>query len=154
MGKLRSSEEPAVRNVKLMSKLYYHMSAAIIEKLGREAGTALIREGLKNFANDRVASMLEECRERGITIEEFSDYYKVRDMPMDGWVAQLDPPGCSYCPMADIWSEYGELGSYVGSLYCDIDYILFGGIGFDLEREEALTTGHSKCDMKVTKKKS
>ena len=148
LGTIRSSEPAAVRHAKLLAKLYYYMAKEMIERMGKEEGSKAIKAAVTAFGKDRVASMREEAAERGIT--EFSsveDYFKVRDMPSDGWVNTMDPPTCQYCPLHDIWKDYGELGNYVGSLYCDIDFILFEGFGFKLSRKNCLTKGDKFCDF-------
>ncbi|MEA4960567.1 L-2-amino-thiazoline-4-carboxylic acid hydrolase [Lutispora sp.] len=148
MGRIRSDEPAAVRNAKLMAKLYYYMAKEMIDRLGKEEGSKAIKAAVTAFGNDRVASMKEEAAERGIEkIDSVLDYFKVRDMPSDGWINTMEPPTCQYCPLHDIWNDFGELGNYVGSLYCDVDYILFEGFGFKLSRENCLTTGDKYCDF-------
>lgn len=148
MGRIRSDEPAAVRNAKLMAKLYYYMAKEMIDRLGKEEGSKAIKAAVTAFGNDRVASMKEEAAEMGIEkIDSVLDYFKVRDMPSDGWINTMEPPTCQYCPLHDIWNDFGELGNYVGSLYCDVDYILFEGFGFKLSRENCLTTGDKYCDF-------
>lgn len=150
MAKIRSGEAPAVRNAKLMAKLYYYMGKEMIDRLGKERGTEAIRAAVRAFGEDRVASMHEEAAERGITeIKTIPDYFQVRDMPSEGWVNTMDPPTSTYCPLHDIWNDFGELGNYIGSLYCEVDFILFGGFGFELTRKNCLTTGDDHCDFIV-----
>lgn len=150
MATIRSNEPASVRNAKLMAKLYYFMAKEMIDRLGRDEGTAAIRAAVKAFGEDRVASMRQEAAERGITeIKTIPDYFQVRDMPSDGWVNTMEPPTSTYCPLHDIWKDFGELGNYIGSLYCEVDFILFGGFGFQLSRENCLTQGDDHCDFIV-----
>ncbi|HCJ58139.1 MAG TPA: hypothetical protein DHV55_12850, partial [Clostridiaceae bacterium] len=82
MGRIRSDEPAAVRNAKLMAKLYYYMAKEMIDRLGKEEGSKAIKAAVTAFGNDRVASMKEEAAERGIEkIDSVLDYFKVRDMP-------------------------------------------------------------------------
>lgn len=151
MGKIRSEENAAVRNAKLMAELYYYMSKEIIDELGMEKGTEVIRNAVTAYGEARVKSMKEEAAERGIEVETLEDYFKIRDMASDGWVNKMDPPSCLYCPLHDMWNNHGELGNYVGKLYCDVDFILFNSFGFNLERENCLTTDDGFCDFILNK---
>lgn len=147
MAKIRSDEPAAVRNAKLFAKMYYYLAKELYEQLGEEKGTEAIQRAVTAFGNERVASMKEEAKERGITVNSVPEYFKVRDMPSDGWINTMEPPTAQYCPFHDIWNDYGELGNKLGKLYCDVDFILFNGFGFDLKRNNVLTQGDAYCDF-------
>lgn len=147
MYNIRSDEPAAVRNAKLFAKLYYHLAKELYERLGETEGKEAIKKAVTAFGEERVASMKEEAAERGIEVHTVPDYFKVRDMPSDGWVNTMEPPTAQYCPLFDIWKDYGELGYELGKLYCDVDFVLFNGFGFDLKRQNVLTQGDPYCDF-------
>ena len=148
MGKIRSNENSAVRNAKLLAKIYYYMGKEMIERLGEKEGEEAIRTAVTAFGNDRVASMKEEAEERGIKeFNSIQDYFSVRDMPSDGWINSEDLTKAKYCPFHDIWKEYGDMGDKIGKLYCEVDFILFGAFGINLERNHCLTDGDEFCDF-------
>lgn len=150
MAAVKSSEDPAVRSVKLLSELYFFMAEEFIRELGEEKGKAAIRLSLKHFAEKRVSDMKQEAAERGLPAEEPKTYFAVRDLSSEGWESDSRNPLCiTECPMYDVWKEFGTEGQKMGALYCEIDHILFSGFGMQLNRPRCKTQGDAVCDFQV-----
>jgi hypothetical protein len=143
MGKLRSSDEPVGRMAKLMAELYYFMAEEMIGKLGEEKGKEAVREAVRKFGEARAESMKEEASERGLEINA-GTYSLVRDMPGISWEKDPDnPTDFTYCPMQDMWEQLGA--NDLGSIYCEIDYVLYKAFNVDFERPLCKTSGDSCC---------
>jgi hypothetical protein len=150
MSNLRSSENPEVRLIKLMAELYYFMAKEMVERLGESNGKTAIAAAINRFGEARVHAMHREAEERHLPLDNLATYVAVRDMPATGWVTQPISENeleTAYCPMEDIWSQYGETGKQLGLLYCQIDHILFAGFGARLERPCCLANGDATCRM-------
>lgn len=149
MSSIKSMEDPVVRFAKLTAQLYYFMADEMVACLGEEKGKASVREALKKFGEKRVSDMKAEASERGLS-QSPQTYFQVRDMPSDGWKSDPENPMIiTECPMFDIWEDFGEKGIALGSLYCEIDYILFGGFGMTLHRPSCKTGGERVCDFQL-----
>ena len=152
MPSIKSTEDPVVRFAKLSAELYYFLADALVTHLGEEKGTAAIRESLKSFGEKRVADMKSEAAERGLPPSP-QTYFQVRDMPSNGWEHDPENPlAITECPMCDIWRAFGEKGTALGALYCEIDYTLFDGFGMTLRRPRCQTNGDRVCDFLVEPK--
>ena len=153
MTSIKSSEDPAVRFAKLTAELYYFLADALVDNLGEEKGKAAIRDSLKKFGEKRVSDMKKEAEEWGLPVDRPQTYFAVRDMPSNGWKNDSENPMViTECPMFDIWENFGENGMELGTLYCEIDYILFGGFGLTLSRPQCKTKGDCVCDFQVQMK--
>ena len=143
MSIIRSTDDPVKRMAMLMAALYVHMARELISQLGQEKGSQAIRDAIKSFAEQRVASMLKEAKERGLDINA-ETYTLVRDMPGDAWIKDPDhPEDIIYCPMYEMWQHMnaGELPK----LYCEIDWHLMEPFNTKLERPLCLTCGDDRC---------
>lgn len=154
-GVIRSHESEGVRFGKLLAEIYYYMGKNIIEAMGEEEGSKVITKAVEEFGHARVASMKEEAAERGIVVDSESKYFMVRDMPSCGWENERVPEGsiCHRCLFDEVWKKYGEMGKKLEALYCPVDYILFGGFGFDLDRPACKGNGDDTCVFHLTRKK-
>ncbi len=154
LGVIRSSESEGVRFGKLFAEIYYYMGKNIIEALGEEKGSEVIAKAVKEFGEDRVASMKAEAAERGIDVSSEAAFFSVRDMPSCGWKNEQIPGGsvCHSCLFDEVWKKYGEMGAKVGSLYCPIDYVIYGSFGFELDRPECKGNGDEHCIFRLTRK--
>jgi predicted hydrocarbon binding protein len=149
-SKIRSHEDECIRFGKLFAELYYYMAKNIIDKLGEKEGSQIIKDGLKEFAEYRVSNMKEEAKERDIEIKNIKDYFKVRDMPDCGWENGEERGVVVQCLFDEVWKKYGETGKKLQKLYCDIDYILYGGFGFHLDRPSCKANGDDECVFHLT----
>jgi len=145
---IRSTEEPVTRMAKLLALLHYSMSKEIIAALGEERGKQVISAAIKRFGEARAKSMVEEAQERGLELNSLDTYRRVRDMPGTGWERDpANPLKVTFCPMESVWAEYGEEGRKLGALYCEIDHVLYGAFGSDLERPQCRAVGDEFCDF-------
>ncbi|AKN30379.1 hypothetical protein Ccar_05910 [Clostridium carboxidivorans P7] len=152
MSNLKSSENPEVRYAKLMAELYYFMAHEMVERMGNENGSEAISSAINKFGEARVKAMKAEAKERGLDEDDIKTYAAVRDMPSTGWKhSDNNPLEITYCPMEDIWSQYGKAGMEVGHLYCDIDNILFESFGMKLERPYCIAKGDKVCKFNLKK---
>ena len=143
MGKIRSCDEPVGRMAKLMAELYYFMAREMIDKLGAEEGRKAVREAVTKFGEARAAEMKEEAAERGLEINA-ETYSLVRDMPGISWEKDPgNPSDFTYCPMQDMWEQLGA--NDLGSIYCEIDYVLYKAFNIDFERPLCKTNGDPCC---------
>lgn len=154
MSKLRSNESEGIRFGKLMAEIYYFLSKHIINEMGEEKGSTVIRAAIKEFGEARVSSMKEEAVERGIEISNFEEFSKVKDMPNCGWENKVnDEKIITTCLFDEVWSKYGELGKKIEGFYCEIDHTLFNGFGFHLDRPKCKAAGDDECVFNVAIKK-
>ena len=151
---IRSDESEGVRFGKLFAEIYYYMGKNIIEDMGEEEGSKVIAKAVREFGEDRVASIKSEAAERGITINDEPSFFSVRDMPSCGWQNENTPEGsvCHRCLFDEIWKKYGEMGAKVGALYCPIDYVIYGSFGFNLDRPQCKGSGDEVCVFHLTRK--
>lgn len=151
MGKLRSTDEPVGRMAKLMAELYYFMAKELIDNLGEEKGTEAVRRAIRKYGAARAASMREEAESRGLDITP-ETYTMVRDMPGDSWIKDAsNPTDITYCPMHDMWEQLDALK--IGSLYCEIDEVLYDSFNADFERPLCKTSGDRCCRFVVKNNK-
>lgn len=143
MGKIRSTDEPVGKMAKLMAELYFFMAGEMIDKLGEKEGREAIRSAIKRFGEARAKDMQEEARDRGLDINA-ETYAIVRDMPSISWEKDPDDPrDVTYCPMHDMWDQLDALK--LGSLYCEIDDVLFKSFNVEYERPLCKTSGDQCC---------
>jgi len=143
MGKIRSTDEPVGKMAKLMAELYFFMAGEMIDKLGEKEGREAIRSAIKRFGVARAKDMQEEARDRGLDINA-ETYAIVRDMPSISWEKDPDDPrDVTYCPMHDMWDQLDALK--LGSLYCEIDDVLFKSFNVEYERPLCKTSGDQCC---------
>jgi len=143
MGKIKSTDEPVGRMAKLMAEMYYFMAKEMIDKLGEEKGKDAIREAITKFGEARAELIKEEAFEKGLEINN-DTYVKIKDMPTISWEKDPNNPSdITYCPMQDMWEQLGA--NDIGSLYCEIDYVLYKAFNIDFERPLCKTSGDSCC---------
>jgi hypothetical protein len=149
MSKVRSDGEPVERMAKLMAELYYFMAKEMVERMGVELGKESIRTAIRKFGEARLASMIEEAREKGLEISP-ETYAVVRDMPGISWERNPDNPmDITYCPMQDMWEELRD--QELGAIYCEIDDVLYKGFNAKLDRPLCKTSGDKCCRFIVSK---
>lgn len=152
IGVIRNDESEGLRFGKLMAECYYYMAKNIVEAMGEEEGEKVIRKALKEFGEDRVSSIKAEALEKGVTVDSFEKFFTVRDMPDCGWVNGDERGVVEQCLFHEVWKRYGDMGMKMGALYCEIDYILYGSFGFELDRPECKCTGGDRCIFHFTYK--
>jgi len=146
MTRIRSTDDPVVRFAHLMAKMFYFLAKEMMEQLGEEKGEEAVLRAIAKFARDRIKSMKEEAKERGLDPNGLETYRLVRDMPGVGWQSNPDNNlEITYCPMQNAWAEHGEEGLKLGYLYCQIDHILYDAFGIDMERPYCLAKGDDRC---------
>ena len=150
VGIIRHDESEGLRFGKLMAECYYYMAKHIVEAMGEEQGAQVIRAALKEFGEDRVASMTREAAEKGVEVTDFEKYFTIRDMPDCGWINGDERGVVKQCLFHEVLKRYGDLGIKLGSYYCEIDYILYGGFGFHLDRPKNKCLGDDECAMHFT----
>ena len=143
MSKIRSTDEPVGKMAKLMAGLYYFMADEMIERLGEEKGKEAIRNAVTRFGMARAEVMKEEAKERGLDING-ETYAIVRDMPSISWEKDPENPcDVTYCPMHDMWEQLNVLD--IGSIYCEIDEVLYKSFNVKFERPLCKTNGDQCC---------
>lgn len=150
LSKVHHDDSEGIRFGQLMAECYYYMGKHIFEALGEEKGSEVIRAALKEFGEYRVACIREEAAEKGIAVTDFEQFFKVRDMPDCGWINGSERGVVKQCLFDEVWQKYGELGRKLQCLYCEIDYVLYGGFGFHLERPKCKGWGDDECVMHFT----
>lgn len=151
MGRIRSTDEPVGRMAKLMAELYYFMAEEMIEKLGEEKGKESVRNAITKFGEARAAVMKEEAKERGLEINA-ETYALVRDMPGISWEKDPENPSdITYCPMHDMWEQLNA--TEIGSLYCEIDSVLYNSFNVGFDRPLCKTNGDSCCRFIINNSK-
>lgn len=94
--------------------------------------------------------MKREAAEKGVEVTDFEKYFTIRDMPDCGWINGDERGVVKQCLFHEVWKRYGDLGIKLGSYYCEIDYILYGGFGFHLDRPKNKCLGDDECVMHFT----
>lgn len=152
MSNMRSNEEPVVKVTKLMAELFYFMAKEMVDGMGPEKGRQAVLAAVEKFGAARVEAMQGEARERQLPASGLAAYLAVRDMPSDGWKSEPgNPLEITYCPMQDVWSQYGETGQALGYLYCQVDKVLFEGFGVKFDRPKCRTQGDDTCRFDLRK---
>lgn len=143
MSKIRSTDEPVGKMAKLMAELYYFMAKEMMDRLGEKDGKEAIRNAVTGFGAARAEVMKEEAKERGLEINA-ETYAMVRDMPPISWEKDPENPSdITYCPMCDMWEQLDALE--LGSLYCEIDDVLYRSFNTYFERPLCRTSGDGCC---------
>lgn len=147
MSNIRSTDEPVGRMAKLMAELYYYMAEEMIKKLGPEKGREAARNAITKFGLARAETMKEEAKEKGLPLNN-DTYVKIKDMPTTSWEKDPETPtDITYCPMYDMWEQLGA--NELGSIYCEIDYVLYNAFNIDFERPLCKTSGDKCCRFLV-----
>jgi len=131
------SKEP-VSWLTLFCRLFAHMSKAIIDELGEEAGEKLIKQAVWNFGVDRGRNIAERAKAAGCPIDEKSylpnydmargDDFTAANTYGENQVSQL----FTQCGFADQWIADGT--ERYGKLYCEmIDPAIAHGYCEDFE---------------------
>lgn len=104
--------------------LYSFLAVPLLDRFGLEGERAL-REGTRRFGRDRAASLREKHLRANVKINMLSLFTVGPDLPPDPRYKRqqfaLNPQErvsrTDYCPMADLWKEYGVLD--IGRIYCE-----------------------------------
>lgn len=147
MTKIKSTDNPVERMAKLMAELYYFMAKEMIDNLGPEKGKEAVRNAITKFGEARAQTMKEEAKEKGLPINN-ATYVKIKDMPSISWEKDpQNPTDITYCPMHDMWQQLDA--NDIGSIYCEIDYVLYKAFNIEFERPLCKTNGDSCCRFLV-----
>lgn len=107
--------------------LHYFFSKTIVEELGQEAGEQLIHKAIQAYGAFCGQAVRQGVEALGLPPDP-QHYTRVRDLPKYGWeMDSLALPGgeqrpiARYCPLADVFLQFGEPGRRLGRLYCFVD---------------------------------
>lgn len=125
------TKEECTAQVRLMARrtalLHYFFSKTLVEALGEEEGMRLIKKAAMEYGEYCGNAILEGVKALGLpnTQENFD---KVPDLPIYGWeTGVITVPGgeqhsvVRYCPLAEVFKQFGEEGMRLGRLYCYVD---------------------------------
>jgi predicted hydrocarbon binding protein len=157
LSRARKALASVSRRIALLHLAY---AKAIIKELGRERGTRVISEALKDYAAKIGEKTKQEVMAKGLepTPENFGqgDSYTLPDFPgmHSGQEVVEDEGGKQFraydCILAEVWREYGE--DELGRLYCYMDTAKFMGYNpnYKFVHLKAKPDGDEYCAFKIT----
>lgn len=134
----RTSVADATAQVRRMARrtalLYHYMAEVLVERLGEEQATELLREAIRRYGTESGVTVRANVEALGLPLT--ADNFNLGgDLPTYGWEAEPRPgddgvvrPAVTYCPLAAVWLEKGS--QRLGRLYCGVDqakYIAYNG---------------------------
>ena len=142
----------------------YYMGKALIQELGEEKGTEMIIKQTEEMGHGYGTAMrkADESQGKDNDIKHFFDRQAslgnmyafaweggTKSRSEDDWVVEW-----SYCPIAEGFKNYGELGVRVGELFCEhIDNALAQGYNSDYECVRESSLNHNGlCTLHFKKK--
>lgn len=108
--------------IRRAAMLHHHFSKAILEELGEEQGTRVIRKAIDAYGKQLGEWSREKAIAKGLTLAP--ENYQ-GDMPDEPWVSEAvvvdgeTRDRCHVCPFAVEWFEWGD--PKIGRLYCYVD---------------------------------
>jgi len=125
------SVEECTAEVKLMARrtalLHLFFSKAIIEELGQEDGEKLIKKAVMAYGEYCGRAIKEGVEALGLPLTD-ENSENIRDLPKYGWESDIitlsngeQRPIARFCPLADVFKQFGEEGLRLGRLYCFVD---------------------------------
>jgi len=114
------------RTAGVFSGLCMHTTQALMQRFGG-TGEEVARTALYNFGAERAVGMREQAERDGRTLD-FNSWFDIiseRDPNSSAWVFRGDTHisagvfqvTCTYCPMAEVWAEFGPDGLALGYVY-------------------------------------
>lgn len=153
-------EEKWLKDVNLMARrmalLYHFVAETLVEKLGEEKASELLREAidrLGHYVGQEVRKKVEEMG-RPVDLEGFG---LVKDLPSKGWIKEkiwLTQEKSEYrvdlCPLAKVWLD---MKTPLARIYCYVDQGKYTGYHPDLvcRHLKNVLDGDDCCLLKVTK---
>ncbi|MEW6266203.1 MAG: L-2-amino-thiazoline-4-carboxylic acid hydrolase [Thermodesulfobacteriota bacterium] len=126
MSGLKESEtsgKVAQGSAEFVAMMLVYLAKAVIESVGEEKGSQIIRKGLREFGKERGRKIREKIDSLGLeaTVATFTQYY---DFPMFAaykgtreFSGKRKNTRISFCPLAGYWAERGH--EAIGLMYCD-----------------------------------
>ncbi len=159
--KKRISEEECTAEVNLMARraalLHLFFSRAIIEDLGEEAGERLIKKAIMAYGEYCGRTIREGVEALGLPLID-ENMGRIRDLPKYGWESDMvtfpngeERPIARFCPLADVFKQFGEEGMRLGRLYCFVDQGKQLGYNpdFDFIHSKNILDGDPYCEFLV-----
>lgn len=156
LSRARKALASVSRRVALLHLAY---AKAIIRELGRERGTRIISEALKDYAAKIGEKTKHEVLAKGLepTPENFGqgDTYNLPDFPGMHTGQEVVEVGGEKrfraydCILAEVWREYGE--DELGRLYCYMDTAKFMGYNphYKFVHLKAKPDGDEYCEFTI-----
>ncbi|MGN0405467.1 MAG: L-2-amino-thiazoline-4-carboxylic acid hydrolase [Bariatricus sp.] len=139
--------------------LYGFIAKNIIDRLGLE-GERAVREATRQFGYDRAETTRKKHLEAGAKINMLNLFTLFHDLPGDPRfrreLQEINPQErvshTLVCPMADIWTEYGQKA--IGRIYCEEFHpACYSHYAFDQSQVNLAKTltqdGDTYCDFNV-----
>lgn len=156
--------DAVVRMAKYAALMYYHLTKAMVDELGKEKAEKIIREGIHEFGLERGRNIAKDVKDAGeeLTIENLDRFY---DMPIAaGWAPSghdnLENPEpvtekhstTQSCTYADLWME--KDWAEIGRLYCNVDDAIREGYSdhIDYKATKIVLDGDDVCSSVTTYK--
>lgn len=155
------SVEECTAEVKLMARrtalLHLFFSKAIMEKLGEEEGERLILDAITAYGKYCGQAIRTGVEALGLPLTD-ENSEKIRDLPKYGWESDIitlangeTRPIARYCPLADIFKQFGEEGIRLGRYYCFVDQgkQLAYNCDFDFIHSKNVLDGDPYCEFLI-----
>ena len=150
------------RTAGVVSALCMYTAKALTERFDA-TGEEVVRKALYNFGVERATGMREQVLAEGKPLD-FRSWYETiqqRDPNSSAWIFRGDThisPGafavtCTYCPMAEVWSEQGGDGLAFGYIYdMEVHRGLVEGFhpGGVVAWDKVKTRGDKVCNFRFT----
>jgi hypothetical protein len=155
------SVEECTTEVKLMARraalLHLFFSKAIEEELGEEAGELLIKKAIMAYGEYCGRAIRNGVEALGLPLSDENSEI-IPDLPKYGWESDIitlpngeERPIARFCPLADIFKQFGEEGRRLGRLYCFVDQGKQIGYNpdFDFIHSKNVLDGDAYCEFLV-----
>ena len=154
------SEEEALRQIQLAlrraSLLYHYFAKTLVEELGEERGTDLIRKAIDAYGAHIGKDARHKADEKGLppTPENFEN-----DLPMLAWKSEKvmvdgeERVRVHRCPLAKEWLDLGE--GKAARHYCFVDQAKMRAFNSDYEyvHVKNLLDGDPYCELVIRRAK-
>jgi nitroreductase len=136
--------------------IYHYFCETLVEELGLERGTELIRKAVDAYGERIGQEAREKALEKGLTLtpENFES-----DLPDEAWITEEvivdgeERMRIYHCPLASEWMEWGDPGK--ARLYCSVDQAKMKGFNPEYEyiHVKNVLDGDHYCELAVRRKK-
>jgi|GEM_PF-481819 len=142
---------------RLQALLYYHLTKALVERVGRETAVEIIAEGIHNYGLERGA-LIRQAAEAADAPPNVGNLLAFYDRPAAPGtrpepVMEPDWPEARFeheisegCPFAQVWldKDWAE----IGHLYCAVDFAIREGYNpaMRFQRLQNVLTGDNCCE--------
>ena len=142
----------------LMAKLYYFITAEVIENFGEE-GKDVIKRALKKYGSHRGKLIRERVDQAGLE-PNFVNMSENFDAPLgEAWIDEgiitedTYRAKITYCPFAETWKQMNAQD--IGIIYCEQDEALMTSFNQNVQftRPKNMQKNHECClfDVKIKK---